>query len=69
MEIHCFLDCEKSIFECDSCTLPVFISNIFVHDCKFDLKNNLEKCIQDNIKLKIKLESLINEGSANKKEI
>ena len=45
MEIHCLSDCEKSIFECDSCTLPVVISRISMHDCKKDLKNKLEKYV------------------------
>ncbi len=54
MEFHCLYDCEKSIFECDSCTLPVSIINISKHDCKKELKSKLDKYVQDYCSLKTK---------------
>jgi len=54
MEIHCLIDCDKSIFECDSCTLPVEISKISTHNCKKELKSKLDEFIQENEILKTK---------------
>ena len=54
METHCLKDCEKSIFECDSCALSVEMSKISMHNCKKELKSKLDKYIQENDLLKTK---------------